>query len=178
MDNCLSCGLAKNKKIIGGKIFFPHWIANTYLGDEGMSGHLVLYTKIHRDDFSNLKLEELEDLGPNIGILQRLLRQYWEKTFPGDEIERIYICYFHEGIFGNKEEEYLNNTHTHIHLIPRPKSIGKLLREYSKDNSIHAHSIYKIKENKNFPDRYLKTNERVIKMMNFLKNSNYEIRER
>lgn len=171
-SECIGCKLAGGIKVLPGGIITlaGNWLTNIYPGSEGFLGWLVLYPRIHRRELAELTLDEVKTLGINIQALDRSLHRYWEKQFKDDYLERVYFVYFFDSVYGIQDgQERSDEAHLHIHLIPRPRSIGTLLRSYSTDGSIHAWSTYRVHEQQDFPERYRKSDQRLADLMEFLR---------
>jgi diadenosine tetraphosphate (Ap4A) HIT family hydrolase len=153
--DCKGCQLSRGdiKPDVGGEIINLEgdWTLNHYGGSEGFLGWMALQPRYHRIELSELSGDEVQALGGNIQKIDLALRQYWALKFEDDLIERVYVVYFAESTVNPGA-----TWHQHIHLIPRPRSLGQLLRGYSKDKSVEAWRTPKLRPcEKNFPKRYL-----------------------
>ena len=175
-ENCYGCKVSRGKGGVnerGGTIELPGgWILNHYGLEEGFLGYLALQTKKHRESFVELLTNEAVALGGNIKDVHMALSDYWSQHFPEDPLERIYVVYFSEHLI-----------HLHFHLIPRPKSFGKLRlcsKVYSKNSEIEKESyeawawkVYLASKCEDFPHRYRTKNEEnkeeVLKLIGYLK---------
>jgi len=122
-NGCKSCELTKRERCHAGGIIEldDFWILNHYGAKENnFLGRLVLQPKFHRMELAELTAEELETLGPNIGRVEKALKDYWCERFPSDPLQRVYVVYFFEEAFHPKGE-----WHLHIHLIARTKRLGR-----------------------------------------------------
>ena len=144
-----------------------NWILNHYGGSEGFLGWMALQPRFHRMELADLTPEEAAALGSNIQKVEAALRQYWLKNFPSDPIQRMYVVYFFESIFDPKPDKY----HLHLHLIPRTVRLGRLLRRYSCDGSIHAWSVSQIVilNAGDIPDEYKNKNHEKPVLMTYLR---------
>lgn len=176
MEACKSCDWAEGRdKPLGGIIPLDEfWLLNHYRGPEGFLGWMALTPLKHCMDFSELLNDELSTLGKNIKKVDSALRDYWQTEF-NDPIQRVYIVYFFETAFKVPQKEMF---HLHIHLIPRPHSFDKLMREFGykegeMTSRIHAWGIYKLSQYREiFPAHYTKDGSegkiRLLKLMDYL----------
>jgi galactose-1-phosphate uridylyltransferase len=75
---------------------------------------------IRRMELSDLSEHEATSLGRNIQNVDHALRQYWSIRFESDLIQRVYVTYFHDSVFGNSNLDHQSQEwHMHMHLIPR-----------------------------------------------------------
>ncbi len=174
-EDCKGCirsqGTEDENKLWGGIVKLNgDWILNHYMGEEGFLGWMILQPRCHRMKLADLKSNELSSLGENIQKIDIALGNYWKKYF--EPLERVYVVYFFESVYAKPEPEKF---HMHIHLISRPKSFDKLLREYNVSNSIESSSpnawriptLTKYKDM--FPEKYIKNKEKVTNLMSYLK---------
>lgn len=157
----------------GGTIYLANeWLLNHYGAPEGFLGWMILQPRFHRMDLADLTTDEAVSMGKNIQRIDVALRQYWSITFPSDPIQRVYITYFHESVFGNVASNQLSQEwHLHIHLIPRTLRLGQLLRRYSCNGSIRAWSIpdlVRLNEGE-IPIEYKKNNENMSTLVKFIR---------
>ena len=75
---------------------------------------------------SDLTLDELQFLGPNIKALDNGLTDYWRYKYPDDPVIRVYVVYFFESAFQSPPDP--EPFHLHIHIIPRFQSLNKRKR--------------------------------------------------
>ncbi len=157
LDNgCEGCKISSGQRDTIGKLSIrlnENWVLNHYNDyQQGFLGWLILQPYFHRMEWSDLAVEEAATLGPNICKIDSTLRKYWGINFGDDSIERLYVTYFHEGIFDRPKQ---NPYHLHIHLIPRTKKIGLLLQEVIDGiTMVNAWRIYTSTENSSFPTEY------------------------
>lgn len=148
------------------------WTLNHYGGPEGFLGWMVLQPRFHRMDIADLTVDEAASMGRKIQSVNEALRQYWSSAFADDPIQRVYVVYFHESVFGKVESTHPSQEwHLHIHLIPRTVRLGQLLRRYSCNGSIRAWSmpeIVKLSEG-DVPSEYKKNNENMSALVAHLR---------
>jgi diadenosine tetraphosphate (Ap4A) HIT family hydrolase len=174
---CDGCKISQGKPINGVTKqvirLGDHWILNHYGGSEGFLGWIALQPRCHRCDLAELTKDEAEALGENIKFIDKALRQYWDEhqEFKNDRIKRIYVVYFFESVYDKPDP---TKYHLHIHLIPRPSSFDKLLREYVGEckSTINAWKIYALTKYRDFPEKYRidgkKDKQKVVDLMNGL----------
>ena len=174
-QSCDGCKLSLEKKAITGGIvkLGDRWILNQYGGQEGFLGWLALQPYYHRMELTDLDDEETMHLGMYIKKVEIALYEYWAKSFQSDPIERMYVIYFFESCFDKPTPSLY---HLHIHLIPRTKRLGDLLRQYTNDSSsILAWDIYKLSRHRDtFPYDYQihpihEHEEKIISLMTYLR---------
>lgn len=120
-DSCKGCEISQRKgkrlKQWGGVITLDGgWLLNHGKGTEVFLGWVALQPKKHRESWAALSQKEAMTLGRNIRKIENGLREYWDKNFKKDPIERLYVVCFYE-----------SSSHLHIHIIPRPKSFERLI---------------------------------------------------
>lgn len=169
----ISLGLDAEVDKRGGIIDLGNkWSLNHYGGQDGFLGWMILQSRFHRMDLADLTTDEAASMGKNIQSINDALRHYWSITFPNDPIQRVYVAYFHESVFGNiPSSQPSQEWHLHIHLIPRTFRLGQLLRRYSDNGSIRAWSIpeiIKLSEGE-VPMEYKKTNENMSALVKYLR---------
>ncbi|MBM4288659.1 MAG: hypothetical protein FJ126_01340 [Deltaproteobacteria bacterium] len=181
-DNCIGCAISRGRENMQGGIIEldGDWILNHYGGSEGFLGWMALQTRYHRMDFNDLRYAELIALGGNIKKIKNALYDYWRDKFREDQIGRVYIVYFFEGIFDKNPSNY----HLHLHIIVRTKQIGELLKNqyfgefknvaYPNINAWMIHYLKRIPSDEIkkyiFWQRYKeKKDEDVIDLMEFLR---------
>jgi diadenosine tetraphosphate (Ap4A) HIT family hydrolase len=173
-NGCLiSQGADVSVNLRGGIIQLEgNWILNHYGGGEGFLGWLILQPRFHRMDLRELEPREAQSLGTNVQSVDRALRQYWNTYFKNDPIQRVYVVYFHESVFRDKEQaEPQEDWHMHFHLIARTKRMGKLLRTFDKAGSIRAWSIPSVLKERGheFPPEYVKNDENMSRLVSHLR---------
>ena len=175
-DGCEGCKISSGQRDTIGKLSISlsgNWVLNHYNDyQQGFLGWLILQPYYHRMEWSDLTTEEAMTLGTNICKIDNTLRRYWEINFKDDTIKRLYVTYFHEGIFDMPKQ---NPYHLHIHLIPRTKKIGLLLQEEADGiTMVNAWRIYESTEKPNFPTEYRIRRfdgERAYHLMTFLRDN-------
>ena len=163
--DCKGCNINKFPPRCGFVKMGDHWRANQYWGPEGFLGWLALQPIKHCMKLQDLSKPAACDMGNVIKNLELDLEIYWKKEWPEDRFDRLYVTYFFDSVFDNDPTEY----HLHIHLIPRTKKMRSLI---NKEGSINCWEIYKISKMYGFPEEYFRYEERVDKLMNYLKLSN------
>jgi hypothetical protein len=146
-DDCDGCKFSI-RKIKPEKIRIEldgDWILNHYDGKEGFLGWMALQPRYHRMGLTELGASEAKALVRNVQKVEIGLRHYWSIIFSDDPIEKVYLAYFLEGDSDRPEP---SKWHLHIHLIPRTKEMGGLLRTYSEDGNINAWMIHCLKNDK------------------------------
>jgi len=176
-ENCEGCKISQKKKVLQGGIITLDggWILNHYGDDQAFLGWMVLQPFEHKMEFQCLADPEVRALGPNIKRIDSFLREYWECKFPDDAIQRLYVAHFFEGPFDSPPPKA--KYHLHIHLITRPASFDRLLREdvgkkpNGKKTGLNAWKIYRILRDHpvDFPKEYRKTRKNVEALMNYLR---------
>ena len=146
----------------GGIEIGQHWLVNQYWGREGFLGWLALQPREHCMQLEELSEDAARDMGKVIKDVKRSLKRYWEKKWPEDQLDRLYVTYFFDSVFDNSPTEY----HLHIHLIPRTRRMRSLI---SEEGSINCWKIYKIAKLDGFPEEYFRYEERVDDLINELK---------
>lgn len=165
-ENCKGCKILEpSSRPTGGVIeVSEHWLVNQYGGPEGFLGWLALQPREHCMELQELSEGATSDMGNVIKKIKSGLKKYWEKEWPEDRFDRLYVTYFFDSVFDNNPTPY----HLHIHLIPRTKRMRSLI---SKGGSINCWEIYKISKMDDFPEEYFRYEERVEKLMNDLRES-------
>ena len=176
---CKGCLISEGRGESVGKIIKleGNWVLNHYSGSEGYLGWMALQPYEHRMSLVDLNDQELRALGPNVKLVQQLLDDYWRETFPKDELVRLYMTYFFESVFNTPDP---SSYHLHIHLIPRLKSLDRVLREYpdglvndedgyKMESRINAWRAPTITTQKAFPDEYRRNKKSYKKLMKWLK---------
>lgn len=177
--DCCGCDRSLHKdekKVPGGIIDLgDYWVLNHYCGKEGFLGWLALQPRYHRMSLGELKKPEAQSLGTNILKIHRGLDEYWSKAFPRDRLRRIYVVYFFESVHDIPTPSPF---HLHIHIIPRPESFDKLLREYigpgsaeACSSTINAWKISTLSKLEGFPKQYRmdKNKPKITALMKYLK---------
>lgn len=175
-NNCDGCAVSQRTKrpIFSSSIItLPgDWVINQYGGGEGYLGWLALQPRFHRKSLSELSGDELRELGPNIVLIQRLLNRYWKSSFRKDPLLRLYVVYFFESPFDRPASLF----HLHIHLIPRTKDLGKLLRVFpdrrvtaQSAQEINAWKVPELTTSGSFPKRYRRTKRNVHALIQWLR---------
>ncbi|MCI0561665.1 MAG: hypothetical protein MN733_24515, partial [Nitrososphaera sp.] len=134
---------------------------------------LILQPRFHRMDIQELEPHEAKSLGTNIQLVDRALREYWRVHFPNDDIQRVYVVYFHESVFRKPElNDPEQDWHMHFHLIARTTRIARLLRTFDKAGSIRAWSMPNVVEERadEFPSEYKKDNQNMSQLVTHLRN--------
>jgi len=169
--SCQGCAISQGHSRTPGGIVVPlenDWIVSHYGGGEGFLGWLALSTRYHRMEIPELTHQEAAALGPNIQRVDNALKAYWSKEFEFDPIERMYTLYLMEGTF---DTPYPSPYHLHIHIIPRPRKLGALLREDMMfgGTTINAWKIPFLYKRHDFPSEYRRTEDTARKLMEFLR---------
>ena len=172
--NCAGCQRAQGvDSVTGGVIGLPGgWSVNHYGGSERFLGWLALQPFTHRMRLQELTGEELAELGPNLQALDRELTAYWKAQFPDDPLLRVYVVYFFETAFKEGARERF---HLHIHVVPRPHSIGAELECPDEDGilSVDAWRLPTLAPDGKVPEPYSKDSplwaERVTRLMEYLR---------
>jgi hypothetical protein len=170
--SCDGCIRSQGKDTVQGGIveLKGDWILNHISGEGGFLGWVILQPRYHRMGLADLESDELSFLGENIQKIDIALESYWNEYFENDSLERVYVTYFFESAYDKPNPEKF---HLHIHLIPRPISFDKLLRECVPNSNnksyINAWKIYTLPKYKNFPPEYVKTKENVTNLMEYLR---------
>jgi len=147
------------------------WVLNHCGGGNTYLGYLILQTKCHRVDFSDLSAKEATSLGMNIQRINWSLRQYWSAIYGNDSIERVYVAYLNETPFIKRlsGQKLLEASHVHMHLLTRTKRVGEALNYDGQEFAWHlVENIGKL------PRDYINVSDndiRVINLMNYLKES-------
>ncbi len=177
-EGCNGCEISRgnNESVskMGGIIELgSHWILDHYGGGEGFLGWMILQPTYHRKDLGELTVIEASTMGLHIQDVNNALQKYWQRVFPDDPIKRMYIVHFHEGVFGNVDgNEPADDWHFHIHLIPRTKRIGSLLRTYDPAGGIRAWSMPEVSRHPDFPVQYkLDNKKQVCDLVGFLRSA-------
>jgi diadenosine tetraphosphate (Ap4A) HIT family hydrolase len=161
-ENCKGCNITRSQPRGGIIEIGKHWLVNQYWGGEGFLGWLALQPREHHMRLEELSDEEASEMGRAIKDVKMRLNKYWEKEWPHDRLDRLYVTYFFESVFDNNPTEY----HLHIHLIPRTRKMRALI---SKKGTIICWEIYKISKMDGFPEEYFRYEERVEKLMSALR---------
>lgn len=144
------------------------WSLNVYGGGEGFLGWMVLQPRFHRMDWGDLTPEEAAALGPSIQGVTAALREYWGSEFPDDPLQRVYVLFFHETVFGKRQAlEPSQEWHLHIHLVPRTFKLGAILR--NDQGYVDVWRIPRILETGEIPVEYRKSAEKSRRLMAFLR---------
>lgn len=161
---CKGCKISQgDEEPRGGIIKLDgNWILNHYQGPEAFLGWLALQPSCHRMELRDWTEDEAKALGPNIKRIDEALRGYWEKTFPEDPIERVYVVYFFESAYEWPPSGY----HLHLHLIARPRCFRGLQRN---GGSLVGWRIHDVKTHPSFPVKYRPMEENVRKLMDALR---------
>jgi len=174
LDDCKGCKISKasddpgprHAEPIGGAIKLGGWVLNHYGGPEGFLGWMALQPYYHRMEYSELSSpEEVGELGGHLQWVSSSLEEYWKDTFPDDRLERVYVIYMFESAFDWPPSEY----HLHLHLIARPRSLGRLLRS-KPAASIDAWQMAGLTGGDDFPHEYVRNRENVEALMGWLQN--------
>lgn len=153
----------------GDILQLKNWILHHYVGDEGFFGWLALQPYEHRESLSCLSDDEGKEFGELLKAIEKGLRKYWEKKFPKDTLERVYVTCFYE-----------SSEHLHLHIVPRPKSFKKDLHLCTKtcsgfeeidktSRSPYGWHIYLASKCYQFPKRYQKDKQKTKELMKYLK---------
>jgi diadenosine tetraphosphate (Ap4A) HIT family hydrolase len=113
-------------------------------------------------DLADLTASEAASLGVHIRNVDQALRQYWSARFEKDPIQRVYVAYFHESVFGFSDSNAQSQEwHMHFHIIPRTVELGRVLRGFGPDRSIRAWSIPEVVTGSgtSLPPEYEKTDQ-------------------
>jgi len=177
-EGCKGCGISSGRDTEvnerGGIIDLGNdWTVNHYGGPEGFLGWVVLQPRLHVGDMADLSAGEAASMGKSIRCVGRALREYWRVSFNDDPIERVYVMYFHESVFGIAEQSQLSQDewHLHLHLIPRTVRLGRILRRFSDNGSIHAWSMPDVVRlsGGDFPKQYHKNNGNMSALISHLR---------
>ena len=171
-EDCEACRWSRGEKQPpSGMIRLDgYWMLNHYAAEQAFLGWMALQPTYHRMELTDLETEEARALGRHIQNIDMALRQYWSIHFDEDPIQRVYVVYFFEGVFDVPRPK--KKFHLHMHLIPRPVKLDKLLREELKDGKgtgINAWNIYKLHCQQEFPVEYRRSEKRVNALMTFLR---------
>lgn len=161
---CHGCEISQSARVPFGSIRVDlegGWTLNHYGGSEGFLGWLALQPRFHRMELAQLTLREARAIGPNIRRVDAALRGYWQQTF-GDPVRRVYVLYFHEGVFDRDPSPY----HLHFHLIPRSDRLDPVLRQTGPD--IVAWDMYRASRLPGFPPEYLRNETFAHRLMTHL----------
>lgn len=164
---CKGC----HSRPIGGIVdITKNWQVNQYWGSEGFLGWIALQPREHRMSVEELSGPELTEMGKAIQDVEKRLKAYWKTEWPNDPLERLYVTYFFESVFDNQPNEY----HLHIHLIPRTKRMRSLI---TRQGSVNCWDIYKISKMDGFPEEYFRFEERVNKLMDWLRSTSPSLKK-
>ncbi len=177
-EGCTGCAISREDrkdehvlKILayGGTLRLKgNWVLHHYVAREGFLGWLALQPYEHRGHLRELTDDEGREFGGTLKAVEQALHAYWEKEFPGDPLEHVYVVFFSE-----------SSKHLHLHIVPRPKSFRDLCvhaTAYSEGKEIedttewpYGWRVHLANKCCQFPDRYQKDEQKTKKLIEFLK---------